>query len=359
MAAIKDDSIYLAASAATARLRWQRLILLIVLAYEGAGALLGGSLLIIAPDGRLMNMPVTIMHGTFSDFLIPGVILFALGTLAVMALISVQQRDGAEWVMASMAIGALTIWFWIEIAILQELHWLHAMWGLPVVAGGAMIIPLFPGRILKKALLVCGIVSSLLYAVICIIVPLQWPAYSSSSQTISELSAVNAPTRMLWIILSAPCSVLVVAFAVGIWQSFRNHRYLRIGGILLALYGAMSMVWPFVPMHLREVLAAGGASITDQFHIALAVVTELIFLTSLVLFAIALAPSFRIYSIFTFIVLSIFGYLTFREAPRIAVNLPTPMIGVWERVNIGVFLLWMAVLAIVLIRRNTAETRAS
>jgi hypothetical protein len=34
------------------------------------------------------------------------------------------------------------------------------------------------------------------------------------------------------------------------------------------------------------------------------------------------------------------------------VNQPTPMIGVWERINIGVFLLWVVILATVLIRRG-------
>ena len=65
--------------------KWQRSILLFVLAYEGAGALLGGSLLITAPDGRLMKMPVEIMHGSFTNFLIPGVILFVLGILTTLA----------------------------------------------------------------------------------------------------------------------------------------------------------------------------------------------------------------------------------------------------------------------------------
>jgi hypothetical protein len=31
-------------------------------------------------------------------------------------------------------------------------------------------------------------------------------------------------------------------------------------------------------------------------------------------------------------------------------NLPTPLIGVWERINIGVFLLWVVMLAIALLR---------
>ena len=52
------------------------------------------------------------------------------------------------------------------------------------------------------------------------------------------------------------------------------------------------------------------------------------------------------------VVLVAFGALTFLDAPRVAANLPTPWIGVWERINIGVFLLWVVVLAIVLLRRE-------
>jgi hypothetical protein len=62
---------------------WQRIILLTVLGYEGAGAVVGGSLLVARPDGHYMDMPVALMHGTFRDFLIPGTILFALGLVAL------------------------------------------------------------------------------------------------------------------------------------------------------------------------------------------------------------------------------------------------------------------------------------
>ena len=43
-----------------------------------------------------------------------------------------------------------------------------------------------------------------------------------------------------------------------------------------------------------------------------------------------------------------FGGLTFLEAPRLQMNLPTPWIGLWERINISVFLLWVVMLAAVL-----------
>jgi hypothetical protein len=46
-----------------------------------------------------------------------------------------------------------------------------------------------------RALLVCGILSSLLYAAMLVVVPIQDASYSSISQTVSELSAIGAPTR--------------------------------------------------------------------------------------------------------------------------------------------------------------------
>lgn len=48
--------------------------------------------------------------------------------------------------------------------------------------------------------------------------------------------------------------------------------------------------------------------------------------------------------------------LTVLDAPGIEANLLTPRIGVWERINIGVFLLWVVVLAITLLRGQDAET---
>jgi hypothetical protein len=125
---------------------WQRIILLCVLGYEAAGALLGGSLLVAAPDGRLMDMPVDIMHGVFRDFLIPGLILIVLGILNTAAFVAVLRRTRSDWLLAGLALGGLAVWFLVEIAILRELHWLHAMWGLPVLAGGLVALPLVPRR---------------------------------------------------------------------------------------------------------------------------------------------------------------------------------------------------------------------
>ena len=184
---------------------WQRIILLCILGYEAAGCLLGGSLLVAAPDGRFMDMSVDIMHGVFPDFLIPGILLFSIGDPECRRLYYGSSPKPSGWIMAGLALCGLLIWFWIEIAILQQLHWLHAMWGLPVVMGGLVAILLFSCRErMLKALLICGILSSLLYFAINIIVPMQYPGYNSASQVPSELSAIGAPTRMLWSVLRPP-----------------------------------------------------------------------------------------------------------------------------------------------------------
>jgi len=338
--------------------KWQRITLLTVLGYEAAGCLSGGALLVAAPNGRLMDMPVDIMHGAFPDFLVPGIILFALGILTTAAFIAVLRRKQSDWLMACLALGGLAIWFWIEIAILQKLHWLHLMWGLPVIVGGLVTVPLIPSRFMQKTLLVCGILSSLLYVAINIIVAMQWKAYDSASQTVSELSAIGAPTRTLWMVLVTPYTILIIAFALGVWKSASENRRLRIAGALMIIYGALGILWPFAPMHLRETLAAGGGTFSDTMHIALAVVTQIIYLLALGFAAASLGKTFRIYSIATFLVLLVFGVLTFLDSPGIATNQPTPLIGIWERINIGVFLLWVVVLATVLLRAEKKESSA-
>lgn len=325
--------------------KWQRILLLAVLGYEGAGALAGGSLLIAAPDGRLMDMPVDMMHGAFPDFLVPGIILFGLGIMNAAAFVAVLRRTSADWIMAGLALGGLAVWFWIEIAILLDLHWLHFMWGLPVIAGGLAAMSLVPSEYLRKALLLCGVLSSLLYVAINIIVPMHWEGYDMASQAPSELSAIGAPTRTLWSVMATPYTFLILAFAWGVWKSAGENRRLRIAGGLLMAYGALGFLWPFAPMHLRETLAAGGGTFSDTMHIALAGVTVTLYLLALGFAAGAFGKGFRVYSIVTFVVVLVFGVLTFIEAQGLAKNEPTPLMGVWERINIGAFLIWVVVLA--------------
>jgi hypothetical protein len=331
----------------------QRIILLIVLAYEAAGAILGSALLIIAPDGRLMDMPVEIMHGAFRDFLFPGIILLGLGILNGFAFNAVIRRTSNDWVIAGLALGGFVIWFVVEIIILQELHWLHLMWGLPVLVGWLVLIPLIalrnPTMMMQNALLVCGILSSLWYAAINIYVPAQDDSYIVASFTPSELSAIGAPTRILWVLLVTPYPLLFGAFGWGVLQSAKNNRWLRLVGGLIIAYCVFNLYWP--PMHMR----GAGTTLTDTLHIVWAIVTNIFMWLFMGFGAAALNKQFRIYTIVSIALHIIFGILTVMEAPNLPTNGPTPTIGIWERINIGVFMFWVVVFALALLRMENSS----
>jgi len=110
------------------------------------------------------------------------------------------------------------------------------------------------------------------------------------------------------------------------------------------------LFWP--PMHQREVLAAGGGSLTDTMHIVFTIVTVPLMMLIIAFGAAALGKRFRLYSIITLTVLIFAGVLTGLESPNISKVLPTPLIGVWERINIGVYMLWVAVFAVSLLRKT-------
>jgi hypothetical protein len=53
----------------------------------------------------------------------------------------------------------------------------------------------------------------------------------------------------------------------------------------------------------------------------------------------------------------LFGFLTGRDAPNLEENLPTPWMGVYERLAIGVFMTWIVVLSIFLLRRSNKPSQ--
>lgn len=208
---------------------------------------------------------------------------------------------------------------------------------------------------LTRAMLSCGVLSAALYAVMLVIVPMGWPEYSSASGTVSELSAIGAPTRALWVRLGAVWTALYIAFGVGAWLSARRNRPLRWMASAITAAAVFGAFWP--PMHQREVLAAGGGTLSDTLHLVWTAVNGLLTLLAMGFGAAALGKGFRAYSMASMVTLFAAGTLTSRDAPEVQANLPTPWMGVWERVNIGAWLLWVAVLAVVLLRREKIEQR--
>ena len=204
---------------------------------------------------------------------------------------------------------------------------------------------------MRRLLLVCGILSTLLYLLMNVFIPMQWDGYSRSSQVISELSAIDAPTRGTWVPLGIVYTLLIAAFGAGVWAAAHGNRKLRIAGILLIFSGIFGLFWP--PMHLRS----EAFSLTDALHIAWSAVTLLIMLTVMGLAAAALGKRFRFYTIATVVLWLVFGTLTFLDSPEVASGDPTPWIGVWERINVGAYMFWLVLFALVLLRREAAAVQ--
>lgn len=201
---------------------------------------------------------------------------------------------------------------------------------------------------LRKALLVCGILSSFFYAAMDVIGGTRWQSYSWMSQEFSRLSAIGAPSRPLHLVLNPIYTLLVIAFGLGVWLSAGRKLALRVIGAALIAYALVSFTWPqFFPEDLSQPVGA----LTNTMHIVITFLTVLSWILILGFGASLFSRGFRIYSLLTLAAVVVFGSLAGSQGPRLAAGLPTPWLGLVERINIYSFMVWVIVLAVDLIRR--------
>jgi hypothetical protein len=111
------------------------------------------------------------------------------------------------------------------------------MWHRDAPAHGSRVV-------VGKALLACGILYPLLYAVVNdVVAATLYEGYNRTSQAISELSATTAPTRGLLTAMLPIFTALMIAFGVGVWKSAGGNRALRVTGALLSAHGATFPLW--------------------------------------------------------------------------------------------------------------------
>jgi hypothetical protein len=120
-----------------------------------------------------------------------------------------------------------------------------------------------------------------------------------------------------------------------------------------ALTGMVTGV--FFLMKTREALAAGEGTLRNAMHPPGTIVMSLFTVLAMGLGATLLGRRFRYYSYATIATLIVFGVLASLQAGRMAANQPTPWMGIEKRINIYATMLWVAVLAIGLLRAPKAE----
>lgn len=126
--------------------------------FLGLNGLVGGGAFLLAPDGRLLQMPFSHLKNTpFSNFLIPGLLLFTfLGLYPMVVAYSLWKQPGWRWPDAlnpfkrmywgwagSLAAGVIAI-IWIVVQIqwipVGFLHIFIVGWGILI-----LLVTLIPG----------------------------------------------------------------------------------------------------------------------------------------------------------------------------------------------------------------------
>ena len=210
---------------------------------------------------------------------------------------------------------------------------------------------------LRRILLVCGVVSTVLYVAVDVLGSLRYPGYRYTEQQFSELTASGSPVRPLMVALGViPYTLLVAAFAVGVFTSAPKKRAGRITAAMLLGYAAFGMAGGWLtPMNTREALEAGERGLRNAMHVPITALMSLFMLLAMGFGATLLGKRFRYYSYATIAVLVVFGVLTSLQAGKMVANEATPWMGLEERINIYATMLWVAVLAIGLLRTKEAR----
>lgn len=200
-------------------------------------------------------------------------------------------------------------------------------------------------RGVRSVLLICGAVAALTYVVTDIAAGILYPGYSFIDQAVSELFAIGAPTSRIVVPLFSLSSLLLAAFAVGLWVSSRHNRFLRLMAVMFGGSALVAVVlWNFFPMHMR----GSAPGFTDTMHLILS--TNPFVLLSIVFGVAAFRNWFRFYTVTTILILLVTAALAFQYAPGILANRPTPGLGLCERVAQYSYELWQVTLAIILLR---------
>ncbi len=206
---------------------------------------------------------------------------------------------------------------------------------------------------LTRTLLFCGTLVAPFFILTDIAAAtLFYPGYDYSAQQVSELSAIGAPSRDFWMLMGYPYNLLTLAFAAGIWLAAGARWTLKLAAALIVLFAINSFSWGWVaPMHMRGTAFAA----TDAMHIAFAVSAVALMLGFIGFGAAAFGRGFRVFSAIIVVAMLAAGGVVSTQIPAIAANQPTPWMGLVERISVYGPMIWMAALAVMLLREAASD----
>jgi hypothetical protein len=103
--------------------------------FLGIGALFGGIQFMLAPDGHLLGVPVSMLtRSPFHSFFIPGLLLFTFVGVAPIVAAAITARRRAIGPQAALAVG-LTLIGWITVEMVVFAGFTSLFWAFYLVLG--------------------------------------------------------------------------------------------------------------------------------------------------------------------------------------------------------------------------------
>ncbi len=122
------------------------ILAVLILIFTGISACFGGWMLITSPDGSSLGMTTGLLeHSPFSDFLIPGIVLFTV--IGLLSLVSAYLifRQVTRYSFLVILMGLILIgWIVIQAIMIQTVNYLHVIF----VAAGLLLV--VSGLLLRK-----------------------------------------------------------------------------------------------------------------------------------------------------------------------------------------------------------------
>jgi hypothetical protein len=202
-------------------------------------------------------------------------------------------------------------------------------------------------------LLVFGVLAPLYYVIVNDFVAARlYPGYDAISRPVSELTATYAPTRPVLVPLLVGFDLLIIPFWISVWRAAHGNPALRLtSGLMLGFRALALLAFPF-PMAADEVLGA------NTIHTLIwGVITPLLMLAGIGVSAAAFGKAFRRYAILSLAALVAFSIVAGIQAAQVNAGEFVGWFGITERALIGVWLLWVALLALTLIRRQATRSQ--
>lgn len=202
---------------------------------------------------------------------------------------------------------------------------------------------------MKKFYPLFGIAGPIIYILAVIIGGMIRNDYNFLYNTISELTLANAPNLILMSAFFGIYNFSLVIFGIGALMDneIAESKKYKAATLMLAIIGVMGLLLLFFPQDPRN----AAVTFKGTMHIAIAGISSLLTLISVLLIGLNFRKvkkmkSFSIYSFISFIVILISG-----GAAAISVSSNSAFGGLFERITIFAFMLWLIVFSYLILKK--------